>query len=86
MQQAYPPNLGTHTGAPTHTASVGIMPEFLRIKDAVRLFSIGKSTLCDWIAKGWVKSHLIRRPGNISGIRVVSTAHLRDFIAGHTAE
>lgn len=58
-------------------------PEFLRPKDAVKMFGVGKSTLADWIAKGLVKSHLIRRRGNVSGMRLISTASLREFIEKH---
>ncbi len=80
MQVHNTPPSGTHTGAPTHTASVGIMPHFLRTKDAVRLFSVGKSTLAEWIAKGVIKSHIVRRRGNVSGMRLISTDSLRAFI------
>jgi hypothetical protein len=62
------------------------MPEFVRPADAVRLYGVGKSTLADWIRQGWIKSHLIRRPGNVSGCRLISTASLKEFIAGHGAE
>lgn len=64
----------------------GITPEFVRTADAVRLFGIGKSTLADWIKRGLIRSHLVRRPGNKSGIRLISTAGLRAFIEGNGTE
>lgn len=62
------------------------MPEFVRTTDAVRLFGIGKSTLADWISRGLIRSHLVRRPGNKSGIRLISTAGLREFIESHRTD
>src|ERR1700761_7827976 len=73
----------------TTTASVasercaGIAPEFVRVADAVQLFGVGKSTLADWISRGFIKSHLVRRQGNKSGMRLISTASLRAFIESH---
>jgi hypothetical protein len=61
----------------------GLIPEFVRPADAVRLYGIGKSTLADWITRGLIRSHLVRRVGNTSGMRLVSTASLREFIEGH---
>lgn len=57
-----------------------VTPEFVKLADATKIFSIGKTTLSQWIASGWIKSHLVRRPGNVSGIRLISTASLREFI------
>jgi hypothetical protein len=80
------------SGAKTTVAAVApgrctdVMPEFCRPKDATRLYGVGKSTLADWIARGLIKSHLVRRPGNTSGLRLISTASLKAFIEGHNAE
>jgi hypothetical protein len=85
-------NTAPNTGAQITVAPVapgrctGIMPEFLRPADAVRLFGIGKSTLADWIKRGWITSHLVRRPGNKSGCRLIATASLKSFIQSHGAE
>ena len=76
----------------TTTASVasercaGIAPEFVRVADAVQLFGVGKSTLADWISRGFIKSHLVRRQGNKSGMRLISTASLRAFIESHDSQ
>jgi hypothetical protein len=64
----------------------GLMPEFVRPADAVCLFGVGKSTLADWIARGFIRSHLVRREGNKSGLRLISTSSLRKFIEGHGAK
>lgn len=70
------------TEAPTTTPPV----EFLRVKDAVRVFGIGKSTLNDLAAKGIIKSHLVRSRGNVSGIRLFSADSLREYIRSHPAK
>ncbi len=64
----------------------GMMPEFVRPADAVKLFGIGKSTLADWIARGWIQSFLVRREGNKSGMRLISTASLRSFVQRHRSD
>lgn len=63
----------------------GVIPPFVRPKEACRLFGVGRSTLAEWIARGLVKSHLIRQPRNISGMRLISTESLRAFIERHDA-
>jgi hypothetical protein len=97
--KAAPQSNALHTGGiqppelPTQTTGArvapgrceGIMPEFVRPADAVRLFGVGKSTLADWIARGLIRSHLIRRAGSKSGMRLIATASIREFIAGHCA-
>ncbi len=61
----------------------GLMPEFLRPADGVRLFGIGKSTLAEILRTGRVKSHLVRVQGQKSGMRLISTASLREYIESH---
>ena len=77
------PGDNTPTRSLDHHRCQTVVPEFLRISDAVRVFCVGKSTLADWIANGFVRSHLIRRRGNVSGIRLISTESLREFIESH---
>jgi hypothetical protein len=84
IHQPIAPQTTVATVAPGRCTDV--MPEFVRPADAVRLYGVGKSTLADWIARGWVKSHLVRRPGNRSGCRLISTASLKSFIESHGAE
>ena len=61
------------------------MPEFLRPKDAARLFGVGKSTLANWVAKGIVKSYLVRQQGNVSGLRLIATKSLRELIESYSS-
>ena len=86
--QNHAPNIGAqNTVAPVAPGRcTGLMPEFIRPADAVQLFGVGKSSLADWIAHGWIRSHLVRRRGNKSGMRLISTASLREFIEGHRAD
>lgn len=59
------------------------MPEFLRMKQAVAFSGVGKSTLAEAIRRGELKSHLLRKKGNVSGMRIISVAALREWIASH---
>ena len=86
-KQSAPENGAQSTVAPIAPGRcAGIMPEFVRPADAVKLFGVGKSTLADWIRQGWIKSHCLRRPGCVKGMRLVSTASLREFIENHRQE
>lgn len=60
-------------------------PEFVSVRDAVKLFGIGQSSLYALMTSGTVQSHLIRKPGNQSGRRLVSTTSLRAYVTGHDA-
>ena len=66
----------------TTTADV----EWLRIKDAVRISSIGRSTLYGMMNEGSIKVRRVRRPGNVKGIVLISAESLRDFIENSDAE
>jgi hypothetical protein len=54
--------------------------EWARLKDAIRLFGIGRATLYSWIAEGRVKSACIRKKHAIRGIRLINVASLRSVI------
>lgn len=54
--------------------------EWLSIKQAVRLFSIGRSTLYTLLNEGKVKGRVVRGRGNIKGKRLLSAESLRLFI------
>ena len=58
----------------------GIMPEFIRPADAVKLFGVGRSTLAEWIKNQRIKSYLLRREGRRKGMRLISSGSLREFI------
>jgi hypothetical protein len=55
-------------------------PEWLRVSEAVRRFALGRSTIFELIHSGEIKSALIRKRGNVRGIRIISTDSLRAFV------
>jgi hypothetical protein len=55
-------------------------PEWLRIPEAVRRFGLGRSTLYELIRNREIKTALIRKRNNTTGIRLISTDSLRAFI------
>lgn len=59
--------------------------EWLRVDQAVRYFGIGRSTLYTLFAEGAVKTALIRRRGNTTGIRLVSADSLRAYVEAFAA-
>jgi hypothetical protein len=65
----------------TTTADV----EWLRIKDAVRTTSIGRSTLYELMKDGLIKARRVRRPGCIKGIVLISAESLRELIENSDA-
>lgn len=60
---------------------VELEKEFLRIPDAVRFSGLSKTSLYNLIREGRLKSKLVRTPGNIRGIRLISRQAIRDFMA-----
>ena len=54
--------------------------EWVRVKDAVRLFGIGRATLYSWMADGRLKSACIRKRHCVRGIRLINVASLRSLI------
>lgn len=67
--------MSTETPRPT--------PEFLKPGEASEVFGISIQVIYEWIKRGEIKSHLVRGRGNKSGIRLISTASLREFIEKH---
>ena len=59
--------------------------EWLRVKDAVRLSSIGRSTLYELMKDGLIKARRVRRPGCVKGIVLISSESLRQFIENSDA-
>jgi Helix-turn-helix domain len=54
-------------------------PEYIRPADAPR-FGISRSTAYNWIADGILKSKVVRRLGNMRGVRLISVESLRELI------
>jgi hypothetical protein len=65
-------------------------PEWLRVPEAIRRFGIGRSSLYSLIRDGEVKTASLRKRGNITGIRLISTdslrAHIEKFVDGDRRE
>lgn len=57
-----------------------IKPEFLKIKEASRVFGIGKSSLYELIRAGKIKSVLLRKRGNLRGTRLISYDSLKNYL------
>ena len=55
-------------------------PEFLKIKEAAKVFSIGKNSLYELIRAGKIKSVLLRKRGNIRGTRLLSYDSLLNYL------
>src|SRR6516165_9070829 len=55
-------------------------PEWLRVPEAVRRFGLGRSTLYELIRNREIKTALIRKRGNTTGRRLISTDSLRAFV------
>ncbi len=74
------PGLTSPANGPLFVSAAQQEPEWLRISDAVHRFRIGRSTLYSLIAEGLIKTALIRRRGNTTGIRLVSLDSLRAYV------
>ncbi len=74
------------TRAAAHSASGADLtphdqaPEWLKVGDAVRRFSIGRTSIYELIRNGSIKTALIRKRGNTLGCRLISTDSLRAYI------
>jgi hypothetical protein len=56
-------------------------PEWIRVADATRLFSIGRSSLFTLIRQKRIASKVLKTsPHNISGLRLISVESLRALI------
>ncbi|MDQ3622543.1 MAG: hypothetical protein M3463_08655 [Verrucomicrobiota bacterium] len=81
-----PNHINAHAaGAKFTTAPVQPWPEWVRPADARPIFGIGRSLLYQLISEGQVHSVCLRREGKLAGMRLVSAASLREYIARHGA-
>jgi hypothetical protein len=65
---------------------VDLFPEFLRIPDVESLYGIRRSKLYELLTTGEVKSVSLRKKGARTGVRLVSTQSLRDFLNSQMEE
>jgi hypothetical protein len=55
-------------------------PEWCRIRDVERMFGIKRGTCYALIRAKRISSCLLRAQGRVSGLRLISTQSVRDFI------
>ena len=65
-----------------HRDTSDSLPEFLRIPDVERLFGLKRGLTYQLIGAGKIKSVSLRKKGARTGIRLVATQSLRDFLNG----
>jgi hypothetical protein len=61
-------------------------PEWLRIPDAVRLFSLGRSTIYILLQEGKIKSANLVRRGNVRGRRLLEANSIRIYLESLAAQ
>jgi hypothetical protein len=59
-----------------------LKPEFVRIPAAVRYSGISRTTIYELINEGRLKSTVLRRRGNVRGIRLISLESLDAILRG----
>jgi predicted DNA-binding transcriptional regulator AlpA len=69
-----------------HQRTVDLFPEFLRIPDVEKLYGLRRSKLYELLTSGEVKSVTLRKKGARTGVRLVSTQSLRDFLNSQMEE
>ena len=70
---------------PTHTqlaraANAALKPEWMRLPTAVVYSGIGRSSLYALIGENHIRSAVVKKRGNIMGIRLVSVSSLDDYL------
>lgn len=66
---------------PGQKADTTIKPvKWFRVEAAVRTYGISRSTIYELLKQGRVKSASLRKPGNISGSRLISAESLDAYI------
>lgn len=60
--------------------------EWLRIPDAVRIFSLGRTTIYRLLQEGKIKSATLVRRGNIRGRRLLEANSIRVYLESLAAE
>lgn len=60
-----------------------IIPEWDRPSKVSAKFGIPRTTLYDWINRGWIKSASFKQPHQRHGLRLIEVKSVRDFIEAH---
>lgn len=69
--------------AVAHQTTAPVQPgaEWLRINDVPKVFRLSRSLIYELIKEGKLRSVCLRRPGNVSGIRLIAADSIRAYIA-----
>lgn len=65
---------------PSMSTTICSEPEFIRPSQIQARFGLSRSLAYELISLGTIKSKVLRRPGNIRGMRLVSVESIRKFI------
>ena len=68
------------TQVQNHVDDARLKPEFLRVSAAVCYCGISRSLLYELIGSGKISSKILRKPGHIRGIRLISVTSLDEFL------
>lgn len=66
-----------------HYCTIQEKCDWISVREATKRFPLGRSTIFLLIKERRIRSLLLRKRGNISGKRLVSTFSIADYIASH---
>jgi hypothetical protein len=76
----------TSVPLPHQAAAITINPpEWLRVKDAVAIYRIGRTTVFSLIRTGIIRSVSLKKKGNIRGLRLISKTDFDQHLASLSA-
>ncbi len=74
------------TPPPSQSAAITSNPiQWLRVKDVVATYHIGRTTVFSLIRSGVIRSVSLKSKGNIRGIRLISRTSFDEFLAAQAA-
>ena len=78
--------LTTSVLPPLQAAAITSNPiEWLRVKDIVAIYHIGRTTVFSLIRSGVIRSVSLKKKGNIRGIRLISKTDFDQYLASLSA-
>lgn len=74
------------TPPPSQSAAITSNPiEWLKVKDVVAIYRIGRTTVFSLIRTGIIRSVSLKKKGNIRGLRLISKISVDEYLAGLAA-
>ena len=67
---------------PPAATLVPLKPEWLRVDQAIHVYGLSRSMLYELMAAGTIKSAVLKKRGNIRGIRLLSSGSLDAYLEG----